>query len=416
MAGLRERFPPRRVLRLLGWNALVLFVLLALAAGGAEVYLRLTASPAGSPTGSAPSRQLVPGVGLTWAPLREVRHESAPGHWQVSRANSLGFLDREPPDPERAAASCHVTLIGDSFVEGVQVPVAARSQVILEELAARESPALDVTTSAFAYHGTGQINQLAFHDAFARRLSPDVLVLVFSRNDFHDNSLPLSAWLGGFDPDYPPHRFAFRDADGKAAFAPPAADLEELRANRLPLPPAERESTWMRVERKAREWSRFADWLWARSSGERSGGVSASRRQRAWAELIGQRPRFSTFADGWDPSAGEEGLLGMALEENPPPVMREALDMTGFAFDQFRERAERDGVALVILANYLVRDGWFERLRELAAGSGGGGFPSSASTSTSSPAAARSMTRTGSTTCTGTRPATAGRRRPSGSG
>ena len=374
MAGLRERFPLRRVARLAGWNALILFVGLVLFAGGAELYLRLTVPFRESerPVQSDRSVQLVPGVGLLRAPMSEVRHEIAPGRWQVSRANSLGFLDREPPAPERAAESCHVTVIGDSFVEGVQVPVTAKLQVVLEELAARELPALDVTTSAFSYHGTGQINQLTFYDAYARSLSPDLVALVFVQNDFWENSLALSAWVNGFDPDSPPWLFARRGADGEMEFVPPAADMDELRANRLPRLPAAGESFWMRAERKVREWSYFADWLWARGGGERSGETEGMLRARrlAWAALISQRPLHATFSHGWDPAEYQfSGLINLLLEDDPPPVFGEALDATRFALEQFRERAERDGAALVVLASHTLEgagDPQFELLRGLA--------------------------------------------------
>ncbi len=57
-----------------------------------------------------------------------------------------------------------------------------------EALAVRQVPHLDVTTSAFSVTGTGQINQLAFYDEYARRLNPKL-------NDFADNSKPLTTGL-----------------------------------------------------------------------------------------------------------------------------------------------------------------------------------------------------------------------------
>ena len=371
MAGLPERFPPRRVLRLLGWNALILFIGLVLVAGGAEAYLRLT----------VPFREnvltehLEPGVGVILGPFAEVRHTNGLDFWQVSRANSLGFLDREPPDPARAAASCHVTLIGDSFVEAMQVPIADKAQARLEELAAREAPGLDVTTSAFGYSNTGQINQLPFYDRYARRLSPDVVVLVAVRNDFRNNGLALMSWSSGYNPDYPPHLSARRGANGEIEFVPPAASLDELRAMRLPRGP---ESSGRSLERRVREWSYLADRLWGMA--RRDGQVRTSRgvpsriaagQRLAWAALIGQHPRHATFTQGWHPSSIEDDLF---LAEAPPPVYREALDVMGFALEQFRERAERDGATLVILADRRFGgegDPWFGLLREIAAGSGG---------------------------------------------
>ena len=355
----------RHIARLIGWNALILFVLLALVAGGAEGYLRLT----------VPFREnvlpahLEPGVGVIRPPHGEVRHTNGSEFWQVSRANSLGFLDREPPDPARAAASCHVTLIGDSFVDAMQVPIAHKAQVRLEELAAREAPELDVTTSAFGYSNTGQINQLPFYDRYARRLSPDVVVLVMVGNDFRNNSLALMSWSSGNNPDYPPHLSARRGANGEVEFVQPASSIEEMRARRFPRIPESSGGVW---ERRLRDWSYLADRLWgiARRDGalRLRGGtpfrISAEQRL-AWSGLISQHPRHESFARGWHPASLQDDLF---LAEAPPPVYREALDMTRFALEQFRERAERDGAALVILANYDMKAGGLaKRLHEAAA-------------------------------------------------
>ena len=368
MAGLRERFPPRRIARLIGWNALVLFVLLALAAGGAEVYLRLTGPPFIG-VNVLPVR-MVPGVGVIRPPHAEIRYTNGEEFWQVSRANSLGFLDREPPDPARAAESCHVTLIGDSFVEAREVPIADKAQVRLEELAALEAPELDVTTSAFGYQGTAQINQLAFYDRFARPLSPDVVVLVATRNDLPGNSLPLTAWEHGFHPDHPPWFYARRGPGGEMEFVPPAASLEELRAHLLP--PV---SAPGRTERTLRGWSYLADWLWSEVAADGPFGIRrtnpSAEERLARAETISRHPRHTAFTHGWSASRPRDDLL---LAENPPPVFREALDVMGFALEQFRQRAQRDGAALVILATYRFggdEDPKMEWLRELA----GGGIP-----------------------------------------
>ena len=149
-----------RVLRLLGWNVLLLTTGLALIAAAGEAWLRLTIPF----MHRSHSPSFVPGVGVLYEPGSEVRSTNRSDFWTVSRANHWGFLDRPPPSPERAAAGCHVTLIGDSFVEARQVPIADKVQVRLEDLARRRLPHLDVTTSAFGVSGTGQVNQLPFYD------------------------------------------------------------------------------------------------------------------------------------------------------------------------------------------------------------------------------------------------------------
>ena len=240
-----------------------------------------------------------------------------------------------------------MTLIGDSFVDAKEVAIADKVQVRLEEMAARDLPALDVTTSAFGRGGMGQISQLGFYDVWARGLSPDVVVLVFVGNDFHDNSLALQSWSHGRSPDHPPWRYARRGADGEMEFVPPASSVEEVRANLLPrLPPPE--PIGGRLERGLRKVSYVADWLWTRAGGGRLGAASGSgaAQRLAWAEIINGHPRHGGFMEGWDPLDGAR--LRYLLGEEPPPVFREALDLTVFALRQFRERAERDGAALVI--------------------------------------------------------------------
>ena len=342
----------RRILRLIGWNALILLIGVVLAAGGAEIWLRLTAPRLSGPfTENVLPVRLVPGVGIVRPPHTEVRFTNADEFWTTARTNGLGFLDREPPSPERAAASCHVTLIGDSFVEAREVPIAAKARTRLEELAAREAPALDVTASAFGHNGSAQINQLAFYDAWARHLSPDVVALVFIPNDFPGNSLALMSWEWGFHPDHPPWLYARPGPDGEFEFVPPASSLEELRAKSLArllgepviLPLWDEHPTG--VEAALRTRSYLFDWLW-RTLDDRQVRRRAALRARAeWLS----RHHFPTFMDGWSASRWQRDLL---LEETPPPVVREALDATRFALEQFHERAERDGAALVILANH----------------------------------------------------------------
>ena len=368
MAGLRGRLGRpsrsrlRRVLRVVGWNMLILLAGLALLAGGAEAYLRLT----------VPFREnvlpvrLEPGVGVLYQPHAEARYTNGRDFWQVSRANSLGFLDREPPGAERAAASCHVTLIGDSFVEAREAPIADKAQVVLEELAAREAPELDVTTSAFGRSGTGQISQLAFYDAHARRLSPDVVVLVAVDNDFRNHSLPIMAAHRGFHPDYPPHLSARRGPGGEMEFVPPAADMDELLANRLPALAEPGSFPGASVKRRLREWSAFAAWAWTALDDD---GRSLERQRLAWAELIRRDPRYTTLMRGWSQSTWADFAPWVA--EDPLPVVREAMEVMRFALEQFRERAERDGAALVILASHTLGgegDPRLGLLRELAGG------------------------------------------------
>ncbi len=215
----------RRALRLVGWNALFLFGGLALIGVVGETYWRLRA-PFGE---TFRLYAWSPNVGGIFAPKSEVRWTNRLDFWTISRTNTLGFLDREPISLERAAASCHVAMIGDSYVQASEVPIADKFHVRLEELAAEELRHLDITTSAFGISGTGQVNQLAYYDEFARYLRPALLVLVFVSNDFMNNAPILDGLYRGVDPDRLPNVSATRGADGTITLQPPYPPSQSTR-------------------------------------------------------------------------------------------------------------------------------------------------------------------------------------------
>lgn len=365
----------RRLARLFGWNALLtLGGLLAVAVGG-EVWLRLTTPFVANHF----PRRFVPGVGVLGRPHEEVRWTDERHYWTTSRTNGLGFLDREPVAPEEARAGCHLTLIGDSFVEAKQVAIADKFQVRLEEMAARELPRLGVTTSAFGVGGTGQVAQLPLYDRYARPLAPKLVVLVAYWNDFADNSTVVTAADRGFDPARMPYVTADRGGDGRIRLRPPHPDALATRWSRgvglsggvfLSL----REG-WESV----RGSSHLLDWFHRRAVARF--GARVARNRSAAREDLGRDSRYRGVLDGWPPAGDRReiprilaGDLGPAATEGggPHPVVGEAVAMTAFALERFRERADRDRAALLLLATDALRDfeGPFETLAALAGAAG----------------------------------------------
>lgn len=342
---MKTRLAVARALRLLGWNLLFIGAAATLIFIVAEAWFRLT-NPYNEP-GWRPSR-FTPGVGLLHWPGQTKRLQNGLGEWVENRANNLGFLDREPPEPERAAQSCHVAIIGDSMVEASQVPIADKFQVRLESLAAQALPRMNVATSAFGIPGTGTVSQLPLWDEYARGLAPKVLVLVFVPNDFPGNHKLLMSLELGSDPDHMPYAYAEKTATGAIELRPPDPNWRSLAvAADAPLPVAA---------------SRF---LTRRSLFYRYLNVKFSLLGDEYAEwnttfqgrmaLLRQRPRYESAFRGWEAeNAGQPQLL--AVSENPPPVFKEALEFTGFALDEFKRRADQDGVHLVILAVHHVGD------------------------------------------------------------
>ena len=351
----------RRALRLVGWNALFLVAGLALIGVVGEMYFRLRAPFLESDASWA----WLQTVGRIYKPNAEVRWTNRLDFWTESRTNSLGFMDREPIGLERAAASCHIAMIGDSYVEARHVPIADKFHVRLEELAAEELRHLDITTSAFGIIDTGQVNQLAYYDEFARTLQPALLVLVFVDNDFVNNAPILDGLNGRVDPDRLTKVSATRGADGTITLRPPHPYSPESRLATM----ASTSPPWYsRVTDRLRDMSPLAKWLYLR--------------KRAWfpadtdPELIAlvallsrRSPRYAALFDGWRPTTWGGMNDPFLFAQDMPAIYEDALDFTAFALDQFRERADRDGAALVILSTHYIGtrgDLGFDRLTALA--------------------------------------------------
>ena len=335
----------RRALHVVGWNAALLAAGLTLIAAAGEIYLRATRPFV---AGSLP-RRFVPEVGYLYRPGIEIRHTNHSDFWTVSRANSLGFPDREPIDAARAAAGCHVTAIGDSFVAALEVPVADKFHVRLEALARRELRRLDVTTSAFGRRHFAPVSELAFWDHYARHLHPRLLVLVLTLNDLWGNSPLLQGLRSGWDPDRLPFVSVRRTADGSPELLPPDP-LYALRSGRV------RSMAGRLFD--ALEPSYFLSEV-GRHAARRWSDLRADPAGPPWRRPQGASPDIPPHQT-W-PAAVRAPEL--------PPVFEEALALAGFSLDKFVERTRRDGVSLVILATHELggrSDRAFGRLHALA--------------------------------------------------
>ena len=355
-------YPPRkirRVLRVIACNVLFTFIGLGLIALTGEVYLRLKRPMMPFSTYSYPLHRyplhFSPKVGLVLKPNAELHAINHRDFWTISRTNSLGFLDREPISSERAAESCHITMIGDSFVHAQEVPIADKFHVRLEERAARHLPHLDITTSAFGIANTGQINQLPLYDEFARHLSPKLVVLVFVINDFRNNSPFLAALSWEVHPDRQPFVTATRDENGTMKLRPPHPD-------------------WLRFR-----LSQARDRHVAKDQHVRSYFVQGLRHNISalfpsqqplpnWVKLLSDHPGYESLFNGWQPKTRAE-IPHQFKKKTLLPAFEKELAFTAFALDQFKERTERDGASLVILASYTMGTrghACFDRMSALA--------------------------------------------------
>ena len=351
----------RRPLHIIAWNALFLIAGIFLIGGGAEAYLRLTKP---FMQGSQPTI-FHPEVGLIRKPGAEVRWTNHLDFWQVTPVNRLGFLDREPVAPEQAAASCHITIIGDSFVEARQVPIPDKIQVQLETLAAERLPHLNVVTSAFGISGTGQINQLGYYDEFARPLTPKMVALVFVPNDFANNFPLWAAVFNWFNPQHNPFITAKLEPDGSTEFRPPSENWRDFLIQVEP----DWKKPWYMHLIKGTTKSYLAKWT-HKKLGRLTAEQRYAYRNNARAKLLAQRPEYSQLLADWTyVSFNTSSFSDLIARNDLPEFYDTALSYTALALDAFQERAERDNFSLVILTTHLTRffgDGVFLKINEMA--------------------------------------------------
>ena len=360
--------PPRnvqRILKIVGWNLLFILSGLSLIWIMGEAYWRLNGrfGYVSIDLGSDPAYwRFVPGVGLLRPPQSEIAFSNGLNYWRVQRSNSLGFMDREPIDPEHAAESCHITIIGDSYVEAKEVPVSDKLQVRLEELATREKPNLDVTTSAFGIQRTGVVNQLPFYDGYARDMSPDLVVLVFVRNDLVDNSTARYALMPRHVPDRMPYGQAAKGSDGDVRWLPPRADFDDA-------PPfshdVEALNSWSNraIYRLARA-SYFMRWLGIRSK-LIGGGDWVYERFRPSQDSIGRYQEWIHLEKRLDLPGGRMTTGDVITAGDDFTTW----GFTSWGLEQFKRRADHDGAALIVLASYSAGGRWdpsFELLSDIA--------------------------------------------------
>lgn len=140
--------------------------------------------------------------------------------------NAEGFRDRDH-DLATAASTPRVVLLGDSFVEAIQVPFENSITAVLQrELEHRYGK---VETINFGVSGSGTARQYLALREYGLRYRPDLVLLFFFGNDVSDNSERLRG-----APYFPYPRLSWdgkllRDSAGEplfTAFAAPAARFE----------------------------------------------------------------------------------------------------------------------------------------------------------------------------------------------
>jgi hypothetical protein len=117
--------------------------------------------------------------------LPGVEHRARAARYDVRfTTNALGLHDRAHVR-EREAGVARVLLLGDSYVEAVQVPPERHFARRLEALAAADGRHVEAIAMAASNQGTS--HQLANYEALGRGFAPDVVVTFYCVNDPWNN-------------------------------------------------------------------------------------------------------------------------------------------------------------------------------------------------------------------------------------
>ncbi|MEM8931970.1 MAG: SGNH/GDSL hydrolase family protein, partial [Acidobacteriota bacterium] len=254
--------------------------------------------------------QLDPEVGAIHIPGKRGWHTFAEGRQRIE-INRHGYRDREwrvdkPVDVRRIA------VLGDSFVEGFQVPIDAHVLRRLEERLGDpcgDGKRLELMNFGVSGFGTGQALETLRHRAAAFDLDA-VLLFAYPSNDLFDNSREI---------DIEPNRLHFAlGADGAL--------------HRLPYRVADHPvKRWLRHHSQA--------YLFVRDRLKRFGAIRRAMIAARWMQE--EKTRAERDAARRDASS----LLDARYQVPPPPPIERAWVLTEALVVAVRDSAEAQGAA-----------------------------------------------------------------------
>lgn len=284
-----------------------------------------------------------PRVGLILRPGSEMQHTNYSDYAVRQRANSLGFLDREPPGAKQPG-TFRILALGDSYVEAQQVPIADKLHVLLEGMLAKRYPERHFETAALGRSGVGTAAELAYYETYGRAFRPDLVVVVFVNNDFADSSPLIGSVVQGWWPEHPPWPLfepdtngGFRQLTADSAFSRNMIDIQPVPEIAFNLRKRLRRSLLV-------QWAfEIADRRW-RWTSARQTKLETRRLARLRTD-----PRYAGRLAGWRyPDDLDQNEMFFAKEM--PPVFDEAEMITDHAFALLAEAGRRDGFKLLVLA------------------------------------------------------------------
>ncbi len=176
------------------------------------------------------------------------------------RWNAMGYYDHDYPMAKPPGAF-RIVVIGDSYVESIQVPLAKTFHKLLEAHLNSSSSlgaARKFEVIAIGNSGNGQVDNLRDIKSQGLRYAPDLVLMTLCYNDFCDDDPELSVERDLFSGQMSPLcRGLVRHGYMGLAFA--VRRVEEIRRNRIAVNPEILQWSAETIPRVERAWDRTLD-------------------------------------------------------------------------------------------------------------------------------------------------------------
>jgi lysophospholipase L1-like esterase len=164
---------------------------------------------------SAPFRQYDPEIGISLIPNKHLIHSRGCFQGEVY-INGWGMRDRDRT-LEKPVGAFRIAVIGDSYVEAVQVKPDEVVNIRMEKVL-RERGYNNAQVMSFGVEGIGTTQELLLYKEKVRPFRPDLVILMFTDNDVFNNSSTLQPKVYGIHDWYSP--YFDLGPDGKLVFKP----------------------------------------------------------------------------------------------------------------------------------------------------------------------------------------------------
>ena len=295
-------------------------------------------------------------LGMVFAPNRETTRANGYDYHVTQVTNNFGFLDHDRKI-EKEEGTFRILVLGDSYVEAVQVPIPQKFHILLENFLNAMGQPKKVECIALGFSGMGLSNQLLYYENLGKKFKPDLVIHLFIANDFWNNSPGLHGICEGWHPAKGPRFFMELDhRSGQVVDFPPVLDYYRYMIPTSPIP---------KIVDKPLPTDTLFSWstLYQKSRATLKRYFQESEKAVVIDNLISQRikflrkndPFYATKLEGWnypDDLAPDE----MFFAETMPKIFEEAVQLTDLALKRLKTQVEKDGGTLLLASGTFCID------------------------------------------------------------